>query len=70
MGIRTEIYKKMPYKTLFELEKTRKNPERKRIIQKIRLERFVASTDFSSLDVEKMPVCVIDKGEWDYPLFH
>ena len=69
MGIRTTIYRKIPYNVLFELERSCGNPERRKIIQMIRLERFVASTDFSSLDVENMPVCVIDKSKWDYPLF-
>ena len=70
MGIRTTVYKIIPYKLLRRLERKAKSEDRKSLIQKIRLERFVKRVDFSALNVQSMPVCTINKGTWDYPLFH
>ena len=68
-NVRRWILERQPNRVLLCIENRVKNPDLRGYIQQIRLNKFVCKTDFSKLEVSTMPVCSIQKGQWDYPLF-
>lgn len=63
-----DIIKKLSNEHLLALEKIA--PQKyKEIFETTRLNKYIAETDFENLLLEDRKVCVIEKGEWDYPLF-
>lgn len=65
-----KVYGILPNDLMRFVENRVKNRDRKALLQSIRLEKFLRTTDFEKLDTSKYPVCCITKATWDYPLFH
>lgn len=64
----TEIIKKFSNKQLLFLEGIA--PEKyAEVLAGIRLKKYISETDFDELSMQNRKICIIDKGEWDYPLF-
>ena len=64
----TEIIKKFSNKQLLFLEGIA--PEKyAEVLAGIRLKKYISETDFNELSMQNRKICIIDKGEWDYPLF-
>lgn len=67
----TKALKKMPRIALIKLQYIfKKNKRINKILEKVRLEKFVNITDIENINVEKMPICVIDTGLWGYHIFN
>lgn len=65
---KTKVLYKFSNKQLLFLEKI--IPQRyAEVVENIRLNKYIEETDFENLSLQERKVCIINKGEWDYPLF-